>query len=101
MPTSSKRCSTLKELLAKGADGTGALGAPGRSDMTFGALRRLIDATMQALNSFGIGRGDRVGIVLPNGPEMATAFVGVASCATSAPLNQIGRASCRERDEVR
>src|SRR5262245_13380383 len=87
MPTSSKRCSTLKELLAKGADGTGALGAPGRSDMTFGALRRLIDATMQALNSFGIGRGDRVGIVLPNGPEMATAFVGVASCATSAPLN--------------
>jgi acyl-CoA synthetase (AMP-forming)/AMP-acid ligase II len=87
MPTSPKRCSTLKELLAKGADGASALGAPGRSDLTFGALRRLIDATMQALNGFGIGRGDRVGIVLPNGPEMATAFISVASCATSAPLN--------------
>jgi acyl-CoA synthetase (AMP-forming)/AMP-acid ligase II len=87
MPTSSKRCSTLKELLAKGADGASALGAPGRSDLTFGALRRLIDETMQALNGFGIGRGDRVGIVLPNGAEMATAFLGIASCATSAPLN--------------
>jgi acyl-CoA synthetase (AMP-forming)/AMP-acid ligase II len=87
MPTASKRCSTVKELLARGADGASALGAPGRSDLTFGALRRLIDETMQALNSFGIGRGDRVGIVLPNGPEMATAFLGVASCATSAPLN--------------
>ena len=30
---------------------------------------------------------DRVAIVLPNGPEMATAFLSVASAATSAPLN--------------
>ena len=35
----------------------------------------------------GVGRGDRVAIVLPNGPELATAFLIVASTATSAPLN--------------
>ena len=39
------------------------------------------------LNAIGIGRGDRVAIVLPNGPEMATAFLAVACGATTAPLN--------------
>jgi acyl-CoA synthetase (AMP-forming)/AMP-acid ligase II len=40
----------------------------------------------------GIGRNDRVAIVLPNGPEMAAAFVAVASSATTAPLNPAYRA---------
>jgi acyl-CoA synthetase (AMP-forming)/AMP-acid ligase II/acyl carrier protein len=35
----------------------------------------------------GVGRNDRVAILLPNGPEMAVAILGVASCATAAPLN--------------
>jgi acyl-CoA synthetase (AMP-forming)/AMP-acid ligase II len=39
------------------------------------------------LNRAGIGRDDRVAIVLPNGPEAAAAFLGVATCATAAPLN--------------
>jgi oxalate---CoA ligase len=39
------------------------------------------------LNSWGIGRNDRVAIVLPNGPEMAVAFLSIACAATSAPLN--------------
>jgi acyl-CoA synthetase (AMP-forming)/AMP-acid ligase II len=81
------RCSTLKQLLAKGADGATAVTAPGRAALTYGELRALIDEAVGALNGFGIGRGDRVGIVLPNGPEMATAFAAIASCATSAPLN--------------
>lgn len=34
-----------------------------------------------------IGRGDRLAIILPNGPELATAFLSVACCATAAPLN--------------
>ncbi|RUW37977.1 acyl--CoA ligase, partial [Mesorhizobium sp. M1E.F.Ca.ET.041.01.1.1] len=40
----------------------------------------------------GIGRGDRVAIVLPNGPEMATAFITVAAAASTAPLNPAYRA---------
>jgi len=35
----------------------------------------------------GIDASDRVAIVLPNGPEMATAFASVAQAATTAPLN--------------
>lgn len=40
-----------------------------------------------ALAGMGVGRGDRVAIVLPNGPEMAAAFVTIAQVATTAPLN--------------
>ena len=45
-----------------------------------------------ALNDFGVGRGDRVALVLADGPEMATAFLGVAAGATAAPLNPAYRA---------
>ncbi len=35
----------------------------------------------------GIGRQDRVAVVLPNGPEMVSAILSVASCAICAPIN--------------
>jgi acyl-CoA synthetase (AMP-forming)/AMP-acid ligase II len=44
------------------------------------------------LNALGIGRNDRVAIILPNGPEMASAFLSVAAGATTAPLNPAYRA---------
>jgi len=83
---------TLRDLLAAGADESTALTAPGGVPLTFGALRALVATTVATLNAMGIGRNERVGIVLPNGPEMATAFVSVASGATSAPLNPAYRA---------
>ena len=39
------------------------------------------------LRGLGIGKGDRVAIVLPNGPEMAAAFLAIASASVAAPLN--------------
>ncbi len=65
----------------------GAIEAPGRKPLSYGDLLGLITRTGERLNALGIGRNDRVAIVLPNGPEMATAFLAVASHATSAPLN--------------
>ena len=59
----------------------------GRTPLTYGALRRQCAETVAVLNRAGIGRGDRVAIVLPNGPEMAAAFLGVSAGASSAPLN--------------
>ena len=50
-------------------------------------LRDHVGRTVGRLNELGIGRGDRVAIVLPNGPEMASAFISVAAAATTAPLN--------------
>ena len=64
-----------------------AIGAPGRPWLDGPGLGRLVAEAGEALASVGIGRGDRVAIVLPNGPEMATAFLAVASCCTAAPLN--------------
>src|ERR1700677_903407 len=83
---------TLPGLLAAGRDEAVAIAASGSASLTYAELRKLIGETIASLNGFGIGRGDRVAIVLPNGPEMATAFLAVASAATSAPLNPTYRA---------
>jgi oxalate---CoA ligase len=77
----------LRRLIAAGHDDAVAIAAHEAGPLTYGALRALIDRGGRTLNDLGIGRGDRVAIVLPNGPEMATAFLCVASAAASAPLN--------------
>jgi len=82
----------LRDLLARGADSSPAISAPGRSPLTFADLRALVSATIEQLNAMGIGRNDRVAIVLANGPEMATCFMACASGVTSAPLNPAYRA---------
>ena len=78
---------TLHALIQAGADDATALSSPGGVPLTFGQLRALTDRTVAALNAHGIGRGDRVAIVLDNGPEMAAAFIAIAAGTTSAPLN--------------
>ncbi len=64
-----------------------ALGAPGQPFLNYHGLENHIRQTVERLNALGIGRNDPVAIVVPNGPEMASAFVSIASGATSAPLN--------------
>jgi acyl-CoA synthetase (AMP-forming)/AMP-acid ligase II len=83
---------TIAELITQGRPDDAAIGAPGRPPLTYRGLQDLAARTIAELNRVGIGRGDRVAIVLPNGPEMATAFVAVATGATSAPLNPAYRA---------
>jgi acyl-CoA synthetase (AMP-forming)/AMP-acid ligase II len=78
---------TLRELLSAGSAEAIAITAPERPPLTYGALRGRIGDIVSSLNNAGIGRNDRVAIVLPNGPDMAAAFLGVASGATAAPLN--------------
>ena len=78
---------TIRRLIDPADRAAPAIGAPDRDDLAYADLRALIDRTVSDLNGFGIGRGDAVAIVLPNGPEMATAFLGVACAATAAPLN--------------
>ncbi len=80
-------CDTVPDLIGHGAAEAPAIGAPGRAWLSHGALRDLARRTVAELNGMGIGRNDRVAIVLPNGPEMAATFVSVASGATTAPLN--------------
>jgi amino acid adenylation domain-containing protein len=58
-----------------------------RSTLTYGGLRRHVENVGETLNSMGIGRNDRVAVVLPEGPETAVACVAIACTATCAPLN--------------
>ena len=83
---------TILELLKAGADDAPALSAPGGTPLTYRGLRTLIGEVTASLASQGIGAGDRVGIVLDNGPEMAAAFLSIGSAATAAPLNPSYRA---------
>jgi len=75
---------TIFDLLAAGADEAPAIEALDRPALAYAALREHVRATVAALNRLGVGRGDRVGIVLSNGPDMATAFLAVASAAVAA-----------------
>jgi acyl-CoA synthetase (AMP-forming)/AMP-acid ligase II len=77
----------LDELIAAQPGHRVALLAPERQALTYGGLHETILRTVRKLNGLAMKRGDRVAIVLPNGPDMAAAFLAVASCATAAPLN--------------
>jgi acyl-CoA synthetase (AMP-forming)/AMP-acid ligase II/thioesterase domain-containing protein len=64
-----------------------ALLAPGRKGLTFHGLAAQVKEIAAQLRFRGIGPNDRVAVVLPNTPEMAAAFLGIACVATCAPLN--------------
>ena len=83
---------TIADLLQQGADDRSAICAPdGAKPLRYRELRELVARTVADLNSFGVGRGDRVAMVLPNGPEAATAFVAIAAGAITAPLSPLLR----------
>jgi acyl-CoA synthetase (AMP-forming)/AMP-acid ligase II len=81
------RSRNLDGLLAGGRGDAVAIAASGVPPLTYDGLRALVGRTIASLNQLGVGRNDRVAIVLPNGPMMAAAFLGIASGATAAPLN--------------
>jgi acyl-CoA synthetase (AMP-forming)/AMP-acid ligase II/acyl carrier protein len=70
-----------------------AIAAPGRAPLTYGRLCLQLEDAVANLNAMGLGRNDRVALVLPQGPEMAVAFLAVAAGATCAPLNPSYRAN--------
>jgi acyl-CoA synthetase (AMP-forming)/AMP-acid ligase II/aryl carrier-like protein len=72
---------------AEPAPDAAAILAPGRHPLTYGCLRRQISYVGKTLRTIGVNRNDRVALVLPDGPEMAVAFLAVAASATCAPLN--------------
>lgn len=78
---------TIRDLIEAHPNDAPAFGAPDREWMSYLTLRLQTEQVEKSLRGFGIGAQDRVAIVLPNGPEMAAAFICVAQCATTAPLN--------------
>lgn len=64
-----------------------ALLAPGRLPLTYADLWSQVQHVTSVLRSHGVTPSVRVAVMLPNGPEMAAAFLGVAACVTCVPLN--------------
>jgi acyl-CoA synthetase (AMP-forming)/AMP-acid ligase II/aryl carrier-like protein len=64
-----------------------ALLAPEKKELSYRKLFAHLESIARQLNQLGFRRGDRIGVVLPNGPEMATVFLAVSSVCTCAPLN--------------
>ncbi len=71
-----------------------AIVAPGRAPLTYAGLRRQVEDVVASLHALGVGRNDRVVIVLPDGPELAVAILAIGAGATCAPLNP----TCRDRE---
>ena len=78
---------TIIKLVASGQETSPAIISAEDKVLTYGSLLRHIESCITRLNELGLGRHDRVAVVLPNGPVMASAFVTIASGATIAPLN--------------
>jgi acyl-CoA synthetase (AMP-forming)/AMP-acid ligase II len=64
-----------------------ALLAPGREPLDHSGLWAQTQSHARQLRAHSIGPQDRIAIVLPNGPEMASAFLSIACAAAAAPLN--------------
>jgi acyl-CoA synthetase (AMP-forming)/AMP-acid ligase II/acyl carrier protein len=86
---------TIGQLLRQGREETPdrpALIGVGRESLSYAGLADFADELRGTLAAQGLTYPARVAVVMPNGPEMAAAFVGVASTATCAPLNPAYRA---------
>ncbi len=78
---------TILDLITRANPDSIAIAAPEREPLTYGGLVALVGKTLQSLNGARLGRNDKVAIVLPNGPSMASAFVAVSAACIAAPLN--------------
>src|SRR5208282_2729610 len=77
----------LPRLLEERCSTASAIWALGRRPLGYTRLFEQCATMTALLNGAGISRGDRVAVVLPNGPEMAACFLAVAMGASCAPLN--------------
>ena len=78
---------TIPELLDIGGGDAHAIAAPGQPDLSYDDLRQTVHRGAGALAAAGLGRGDRIAIVLDNGPEAAVAFLAATSAGIACPLN--------------
>ena len=78
---------TVWGLLGAGAGGDPALLAEDGSVLSHDGLRATLARLRDRMRSLGIGVGDRIAVVLPNGPAAAVAFLAAAVTGCAAPLN--------------
>jgi acyl-CoA synthetase (AMP-forming)/AMP-acid ligase II len=78
---------TIYEKIKRQNPDSTAIISVSREPLSYKGLTSLIERSVLSLQGFGLQKGERIAIVLPNGPEMATVFLCVASAFCAAPLN--------------
>jgi acyl-CoA synthetase (AMP-forming)/AMP-acid ligase II len=87
LPTASVPMSLPGLLDSKPAHRTAVVLPEAGIRISYGDLRRQVDDVARSLAAFGIGRGDRVGMALPNGLPTIVCFLAASVAGTAAPLN--------------
>ena len=77
---------TVAALLAPDETGPALITVAGES-IDHASLWETVDRLAESLRRAGLGPGDRIAIVLPNGPEMALVLLAAMSVGCAAPLN--------------
>jgi acyl-CoA synthetase (AMP-forming)/AMP-acid ligase II/thioesterase domain-containing protein/aryl carrier-like protein len=77
----------LQQRVAREHGSARAIEGVGAAPLDHAGLWAELERIRDALRAAQVGREDRVAVILPNGPEMAVAFLGVSAVATCAPLN--------------
>ena len=78
---------TLDSLLERGEPGAVAIRVPDGPQLTYAQLRDEVAATADSLAQLGVGRQDRIALVLPNSVETIVMFLAAARIGSAAPLN--------------
>ncbi len=78
---------TLLDLLEHGRPDAPAIVVPGGVQLTYRLLREQVAAAADRLAGFGLGRDDRIALVLPNSAEAIVLFLAASTVGTAAPLN--------------
>jgi acyl-CoA synthetase (AMP-forming)/AMP-acid ligase II len=78
----------IPDLLEKGEPSRIAISIAGGGPVaTYDQLRQQVEVLGAQLNQFGLGRGDRIAMALPNGLEVIASFLAASTVGTAAPLN--------------
>ncbi len=78
---------TVRDLLVAGRGDDPSIVTPDGSVLDHDQVRDEVTRLGDRLRALGVGPGDRIAIVLPNGPEMAIVFLAAATTGCAAPLN--------------
>jgi acyl-CoA synthetase (AMP-forming)/AMP-acid ligase II len=78
---------TLDEVLEQADARATAVEVPGGPSLTYAELREAVATAADQLARLGLGRGQRIGLVLPNSAETIIMFLAAARVGTAAPLN--------------
>ncbi len=78
---------SIDAIVAAASPDSIALLAQGTTPLRYRDLAASMSIVACAVRHAGICRKDRVALILPDGPDLAIAFLGVASAAICAPLN--------------